>query len=230
MAMDNFYDRFQILKPEDTFRFECRCCGECCRNVEQQVMVESLDLFRIARHLDIDTAEAANRYTTATLISWGAPILLLKTKLAGDVCVFLKSGKCGIQAIKPRACRLYPLTLGLGPGEENLKDFIIYKSPEKPFHYNGPEQCADEWVKANFDDEARAYISSEYEYIRSFGKMMRQIPKKHEATVERLMLLYRYFYFDTDQAFMPQFLRNMVCLTQKLQDLIPCGENADADD
>ena len=212
------YTQHPQLQPEDKFRFECKKCGECCRNVAHAVMIESLDLFRIAKYLNVDVAEAANKCAETITVAWGAPILALKTKPHGDVCIFLKKGKCSIQQAKPRACRMYPLSMG--PSDKNIKDFLIFKSPEKSFHYVGREYLVKEWVDANFDQEARTYIVEEYRLLQDIGRILKQIPRERENEVIVKMLQFRYLLYETNQEFMPQFKRNMKQLIDELKRLI----------
>lgn len=213
----NPYTQYPQLQPEDTFRFSCRQCGECCRNVKDAIMVESLDLFRLARYFQLDTAETANRYMKAALLDWGAPVLMLKTKQHQDACVFLKSGKCSVQTMKPRTCRLYPLSIGPHPYKEDA--FVIFKVSKRQHHFTGDERFASAWVDANFSQEDRDYINMEYKALREFGRFMRRIPQEHEERVMHLMLSYRYFLFDTGEDFLRQYARNMASLKMELQAL-----------
>ena len=107
--MINPYTEYPLMKPDETFQFTCRKCGDCCRNVRQAVMAESLDLFRIARHMNMAIAEVAERYLEVGIVAWGAPILLIKTTEPDAACVFLKDNRCSLHGsgTKPRACRLY---------------------------------------------------------------------------------------------------------------------------
>jgi len=212
------YPDYPQMRPNESFQFSCRKCGDCCRNVHSAVMVESLDLFRIARHLNMDMAEVADRYLEAANVAWGAPILLMKTTQPDDACVFLKDNKCGIHAenIRPRACRLYPLSVG---PDDGLKKFLIFKVSGKKHHYTGRRYRAQEWVAANFSKEDREYVSMEYRAIHEFGKILRRIPREREHDVLFQMLRWRYFQFETDQDFMPQFTRNMALLKLALEKL-----------
>jgi len=210
------YHGYPEMKPHETFQFACQNCGDCCRNVRQAVMVESLDLFRMARHLHMDIAEAAERYTEVGIIAWGAPILLMKTTEPDGACVFLKDNRCVIQPVKPRACRLYPLSVG---PDDALKKFLIFKVSAKQHHYKGRRYRAQEWITANFSKEDREYVSTEYLALQDFGKLMRRIPRSRESDVQFLMLRWRYFQFETDQDFMRQFVRNMAALKHELEKL-----------
>lgn len=48
---EEIMNEIQPVRPKDQFTFSCRQCGECCRNIEGCVMVESLDAYRLARYL-----------------------------------------------------------------------------------------------------------------------------------------------------------------------------------
>ena len=216
--MSVHYHEYPLMKPGETFQFICRNCGDCCRNVRQAVMVESLDLFRMARHLQMDVAEAAERYTDVGIIAWGAPILLMKTAEPDGACVFLKDNRCALHGSgsKPRACRLYPLSVG---PDDALTKFLIFKVSAKQHHYKGRRYRAQEWIAANFSKEDREYVSTEYLALQDFGKLMRLIPRGREKDVLFLMLRWRYFQFETDQDFMRQFVRNMALLKRDLEKL-----------
>jgi len=214
--MSTFDCGYPQMKPNETFQFTCKRCGDCCRNVRQAVMVESLDLFRIARHLQMDVAEVAERYLEVAVVAWGAPILLIKTTEPDGACIFLKDNRCCIQSVKPRACRLYPLSVG---PDDALKKFLIFKVSAKQHHYTGRRYRAQEWVVANFSKEDREYVSTEYLAIHDFGKIMHLIPRDREMDVQFLMLKWRYFMFETDQDFMRQFVRNMALLEKELEKL-----------
>jgi len=90
------YNEYPQMKPRDTFRFKCQGCGNCCRHVANSVMVESLDLHRIAEHLQMDHVEVVDRYMEVSAVAWGVPILLTKTVGPDDACIFLKDDRCSI--------------------------------------------------------------------------------------------------------------------------------------
>jgi len=179
-------------------------------------MIESLDLFLLACHLKMETAEVANLHTEVANIAWGAPILVLKSKPIGDVCIFLKSGKCSIREFRPRACRLYPLSVG---PDNDMKNLIALKSSERDFHYIGQEHRVSDWIADNMNGESQDYVITECRLLREMGRILRCIPRNLENDVKRLMLLNRYLMFDTDSDFMSQYIRNMERLKRELENL-----------
>ena len=39
------------VSPKDRIPFQCRHCGACCRGLEDQLMLEPLDAYRLGQHL-----------------------------------------------------------------------------------------------------------------------------------------------------------------------------------
>ena len=85
-------------------------------------MVESLDLYRLARFLNMEMGNVCLQYTDTVFLAWGFPVLMLKTKPHMDACIFLKSSRCSVHGAKPRACRTYPL--GTGPNDERPGEWL----------------------------------------------------------------------------------------------------------
>jgi len=204
------------INPEDKFQFQCKMCGDCCRNVKDAIMLESLDLFRIAQHLGKETAEVSAMYADVGFLSWGFPILLLKTKAYMDVCVFLKSGKCSINSAKPRVCRTYPL--GVGPVDNN-QDFAYFIVSKKTHHFTGESHCVRNWFDENLNAEDREFMKLDVRFADEFGQAMKGIKEddKLEKEIMSLILLYKYFMFDIAEPFMRQYTRNMAILSNKLK-------------
>jgi len=75
----------------DYFNYNCSGCADCCRNVKDAIVVESLDLYRLAKHLNTEMSEICMQYTDTVFLAWGFPMLMLKTKQHLDTCIFLKS-------------------------------------------------------------------------------------------------------------------------------------------
>ena len=73
--MDELYQNLVRLSPKEQVPFRCIGCGECCRHVHMQVPVETLDAFRIVKHLqqqgeDIECMDDFwERYTEPALLN-----------------------------------------------------------------------------------------------------------------------------------------------------------------
>jgi len=117
------------LKPEDTFCFDCKMCGGCCRNRSEPILMTGADIYRIARSLGMtmmDTvAEKTNGYIGDTS---HIPVLVLRERMDGS-CSLLRKGRCMVHHDKPAVCALFPLGR-------------FYNFQDKEFHYfMNPNTC-----------------------------------------------------------------------------------------
>jgi len=221
-----FLEAIKPVKPDDEFSYQCSLCGDCCRNVKEAVMLESLDVFRIARYFSKignpmqAIEEILTEYTTPVpLTDLGYPIFLLNTTGPKDECVFLKSGKCSVQPAKPRTCRLYPLSVEPNDSEDSFNYVIV---SQKQHHFTGPKIRVGDWMADNFSAEDREFTLMEYKLAGELGRLMRKL--KEKGVDDRRMLfpimLYKYFDFDLDAPFMPQYRENIETLKSALTGLI----------
>jgi len=208
---------FEILDSEAEFRFTCSGCGDCCRNNKNVVIVEPLDMFRLAKHLGIYIEEAIEKYMELVWLTWGFPVFTLKTKQHLDSCVFLKNSRCSVYDGRPRACRLYPLNAG--PDDEKPGAFINVIDVKRKHHLTGPARLASEWMDENFSLEEREFVQLDFKFIAEFARLGQGIDQGKEKSVNELMLYYRYIMFELSEAFLPQYIRNMAALKVNLQNI-----------
>ena len=111
-----------------------------------QVPVETLDAFRIVKHLQQQGEDIAcmddfwERYTEPALLNeCGFFVYFLKTQGPEEACIFLQDNRCRIHTVNPRACRIYPLVVDPKEKERGLlllmqqaagkrEDYVITKN------------------------------------------------------------------------------------------------------
>jgi len=97
------------LKPEDTFRFECKMCGNCCRNRGEPILITGADIYGIAKGLGTTTMDVVAKKTVGCIgTNSHIPTLVLKERLDGS-CSLLRNGRCMVHQNKPTVCALSPL-------------------------------------------------------------------------------------------------------------------------
>lgn len=97
------------LKPEDTFRFECKMCGRCCRNRKEPILITGADTYRIAKALGTTMMDVVSTKTVGYIGDVShIPVLVLKERLDGS-CSLLRKGRCMVHQDKPAVCALFPL-------------------------------------------------------------------------------------------------------------------------
>lgn len=114
------------LSLKDQVSFQCRLCGDCCRGLEGQLMLEPPDAYRLGRHLRASGAVAEiedvyAKYAHVSMLAEGIPIFLMNTVGADHACVFLKERRCTIYPARPRVCRLYPFSAFPGGSGEKFR-------------------------------------------------------------------------------------------------------------
>ena len=196
------------LIPEDTFSFECKLCGNCCRNVESAVPIETLDLFRIAKFLNKATEDVITEYTDTLLLAPNFPVLFMNTKGSEKECVFLKDNHCSIQDGKPRTCRMYPLSAS--PDNNGaLEDIWVAKEHHR---YAPGNLRVRDWMADSLSLEDREFLRLEYGYVREMGFLVGFLSDKPNMDILANMLIHRYFAYNTHDEFIPQYKNNMSML------------------
>ena len=206
----------KLIGPDEVFNFRCRQCANCCKNVEQSVALEALDIFRISRYLkEIGDQfwrieDILEQYTTLVIITeFGYPFFMANVSGPDDSCIFLKSGQCSIQNAKPRTCRMYPLTLE--PAENGFSYHLIEDSND---HYSGPEIKSAHWMANSLNPEDVAFTKAEFSAAFTTGIIMRE---KRDAGVSltdmlKWVVYFKYYYYDIEKPFLEQYQSNVKTL------------------
>lgn len=107
--------------------FECAMCGRCCAS-QDLVQLTSYELYRLARHLEIEPAEFFSRYCVIASTTQN-PTLHLYIKTEDGKCPFLKDNKCSVHEARPYACMAYPMRVYWSLTED-MKAFVRSKYPD----------------------------------------------------------------------------------------------------
>lgn len=203
------------VDANENVHFNCTHCGDCCRHVKLSVMLESLDVYRLAQHLHKNIENILIDYAEPQLLDeCGYPIFLLKTVGIDDACIFLKEGRCTVYPARPRTCRIYPFTMG--PEGGKLQAFLC---PEKPHHFDTNAQInVGEWLQSKSSSEDLEFLSMQYSAVLTIGRLLRKADVPRDR-VMAAVLFHHYFMFDTSEPFLPQYERNSRALIRELTKL-----------
>lgn len=80
-----------------------------------------------------------------------------------------------------------------------------------------------DWLRENFKQEDQEFVRAEYETIAKLGRLINRVPEHSETGAIAALLFARYYNFDLDLPFMPQFRSNMDLLETQLTKLIQEG-------
>lgn len=207
--------RITPVSPKDSIRFQCLRCGGCCRKIKDSVMLEPMDVYRLGKHLRAKgepiegTEDVLSRYAHPSMLNGGFPIFLLNTVEPEDACVFLRDGGCAVYEARPRVCRLYPFTVA--PGVKG-RDFEYFLCTERAHHFGGGSVLVKDWLYVNFPREARDFLRADFDGAAALGRLLRGMEEDARKRTLFPFLMFRYYDYDLDQPFLPQFLSNLECL------------------
>lgn len=199
--------------------FRCQKCAECCRHVEDALMLESLDVYRLAKFFYEhgeefeDTSEMLNKYAHSSILEGGFPIFQINTVGEDRACVFLKDGRCSVYEARPQVCRMYPF--GVAPGARG-KDFNYYLCTERKHHFGTGMVKVKDWLSENLGREAREFYKLEHRMLPELG---REVKSTDEIWLMRHMfqiLYHLYFGYDLTEPFLPQYEKNVAALLDAL--------------
>lgn len=203
--------QMRMVGSGERISFRCRRCAECRRNVEDAVMIEPQDIYYLARCLRargevVDGLETLlDQYAHPVFITDGYPGFMLSTVGADQACVFLKDGKCSVYSARPRVCRLYPF--GIAPGDSG-QEFRYYLCTDKLRHFGCGSVVAGDWISANISKETLEYLKNEYAILPEIGRMVRELDEAQFKALLFRFLFFRYFNYDLDKPFLPQYRKN----------------------
>lgn len=211
------------VRPKDWVNFYCRLCGNCCRDLEGQLMPEILDIFRLARLLR-ERGEAGciedvyDLYTHEAMLEGCYPVFMMNTVGPDNACVFLKDGRCSIYEARPRVCRLYPFNAF--PGQRG-KAFEFYQSMDQhSSHYAEGKVLVKGWMYQNFKREDREFLTMEHPTLLKLGRLLRALSPEQLKENLFQIVYYRYYNYDLDQPFVLQYEKNTARLESILQDAL----------
>lgn len=213
------------VQPGDRIRFRCKRCGECCRHVKGAVILESIDAYRLAKHLGISMTEVYEQYADPFILDEsGYPIFALKVKGARQECMFLDGNRCTVRPARPRACRHYLFWVEPTDGNGGMEYNYCY---ERQHHPNGTLFRVKDWMAENLLPEEREYLTEEFNAITGIAPLLHEAKKAGVALeeIQKVLLFYRYFCFETDSPFMEQYRRNNKELPRHMMRLIAIAKN-----
>ena len=129
-------------------RFQCQGSGQCCvsRGEYGFVFLTLEDRRRMARHLNISTAQFTRKYCQKL-----GPAFHLKEDPKDPNCLFLEGKRCGIYSARPVQCRTWPWW----PEVMNAKTWKKEVASYCPGVGKGPLISAEE-IRRNLVDQKKA--------------------------------------------------------------------------
>lgn len=201
------------LKPEDTFHFECKMCGNCCRRRDEPILLTGADIFRIARALGKTTADIIEKNTVGYIGGTShIPVVVLKERMDGS-CSFLRKGRCMVHQDKPAVCAIYPLGRFYNFQDKQFHYFINQRTCQ-PNREDGKLWTLQKWLD-NFK------IAETEKMTQAWNRLMGGVTiVTHEMRNDEIkgrlldvLLLSLYLDYDTSKPYIEQVEQHMSILT-----------------
>ena len=208
------------VRLEDQVCFHCTRCGNCCRNLEGQLMLEPADAYDLARYLRAQGRAGSihdvyERYATVDLLEGNLPIYLMNTVGYDHVCVFLNNGQCSAYEARPQMCRIYPFFVC---PEELGHPFEVFQCMDShAAHFTGGKVLVKDWLRENCSEERRGIMTAEAAVLPALGRLLKRFNFNENKAALFQVLHYRYYNYDLDKPFLPQYISNMAALQQFLR-------------
>jgi len=201
MSFEELIDRPR-LELDDTFDFDCRACGKCCKNKHDIILIP-YDLYRLSVSLGRTPLEIVKRYAevyegqTSHL-----PVVRILPLPPDDRCPFLKkNGRCAVHDKKPVLCRAYPLARISSDGDlRYVFSGAFCKHPAKSItvrDWLGDVASEEAEAAGRLWGEALTYICPRV--------VLNAIPEKLRQDALQTLLGILYLDYDMKQPFVPQF-------------------------
>lgn len=186
-------------------------------------MPEQIDAYRLARFLwergEVEYMEDFyTRYTYPDMLEGFFPVFLINTVDPDDSCVFLKDGRCSVYEARPRVCRLYPFTAF--PGQRGKAFHFFQCMDNNSAHFSDGKILVKDWMYQNFSREDREFLTAESDTLIELGRLLKAMSTDGRKENLFQILYYRYYNYDLDQPFMPQYKENTEELKRILQELL----------
>lgn len=213
-----------IADPDDEFRFKCRGCGKCCKN-RFDLLLTPRDLFNIARGLGIPINKVIKQFCEPYVgADSQAPIIRIKPQGRQNACPFLSGKRCGIHAIKPGICAMFPI------GRIHIRDTDSDEMIRTKYIIQ-PTECGATNEKHTIRSWlSRFHIELDDPFPLQWANTFAQVSMILRKCVEKVnddiiaqitntigFLLYQHY--DTNLDFEPQFLSNATDLDEFIKSL-----------
>jgi len=204
------------LSLEDTFEFNCKACGKCCKQ-RHDIILTPFDLFRIATFFGRTNKEIVDRYCEVYIGDTShLPIVRLLPVPPDNACPFLRGKKCAVHEKKPVVCRVFPLAR-MNVAEEDTPRYFYSGSDCR---HEPKTFTVQEWIGDIALEEAEEAGRLWMDVITVLFPMMEKVQNLSEKTrnmVNSAVFVGLYLAYDNDIPFISQFRKNFESINNLLE-------------
>ncbi len=191
---------------------DCAGCSACCRGMGDSILLDPLDVYRLAALRDKSFEECLAEGVELG-VAEGLVLPHLKMIGAEEQCAYLTpQGRCSIHPLRPGFCRLFPL----GRYYENgtFRYFLQVKECKKP---NRTKVKVGKWIDTPDLAKNRAFVTCWHDFLED----CRELVGQGDDALGRNLNLYllRRFYlapYEAGRDFYGQFYERMDLVRKEL--------------
>ena len=201
--MINLLEKHILLDETTSFNFECKFCGNCCK--QMLIRLTPFDIINLAQSLKLPTYDFISEYVVflkAPNIKWF--LAALKHVKKGN-CMFKKGKKCSVHFSRPLPCRLFPV------GRKD-NTYILHKTEYCKGHISNSKFILEEWLN---DSEALPYLEMSQKFYNFMEYDFSKLSAKNKKIFYKLI-------YDYDSA----SLESTVCLDKSKDKVELCFQMA----
>lgn len=180
------FEKNIILDESTKFSFECKLCGNCCK--QMLIRLTPFDIINLAYCLNLPTYDFISDYVLFLKPPNTSWLLAALKHVKNGECMFKRGRKCRVHINRPLPCRLFPL------GRKD-RGFILHKTNYCKGHNSNKHYSLEEWL---IESEAKAYLEMSHEFYEVM-KRISSIYRLDKLDTKNSKMLYKILY-DYDSA------------------------------
>ena len=199
----------KLYGPHDMVRADaqgCRGCWACCCGMGSSVVLDPLDLDRLAKHLGVSPQQLLAGPVALGVVD-GLVLPHLNMDGEGERCPFLGTeGRCGVYEARPGICRIFPL----GRFYENHSFRYFLQTQECPSRSRTKVRVR-KWVDTPDFDQYERFVADWHYFLLELQEHTRK-PEDLEQARKVSMGLLKEFYlreYEAGTDFYEQFAERL---------------------
>lgn len=180
---------------------DCAGCSECCRMVEDTILLDPCDIYQLEQALKIGFEELMAAYIELRVVDGMIqPHIKMRPK---DGCVFLsQEGRCAIHDYRPGFCRMFPM--GRIYQDQGFRYFLqVHECP----YPNKTKVKLRKWLGIPALDVYEQYIRDWHGLVQEVTQMIENTDNQEIIKNLNLYLLNQFYVnqYDVEKDFYSQF-------------------------
>ncbi|MBE5886089.1 MAG: YkgJ family cysteine cluster protein [Lachnospiraceae bacterium] len=164
---------------------DCRGCHSCCEGMEDTIVLDPYDIYRLTRNLDLDF-QILMQERIALHVEEGLILPHLAMSELTGACSFLnEEGRCSIHAHRPGICRLFPL----GRIYEN-GGFSYFLQVNECVRESRTKEKVKNWIDTPRLREYEAFILKWHNYIKEMQSFLKDKADAKDWNMLHLQMFY----------------------------------------